>query len=50
MNHIDFINTDLPLFLKDKNLANIEQVTDKINTYHGYVKSITSLMIDALYH
>lgn len=34
MNHIDFINTDLPLFLKDKNLANIEQVTDKINTYY----------------
>lgn len=31
MNNIDFINTDLPLFLKDKNLTDIEKVTDKIN-------------------
>lgn len=34
MNNIDFINTDLPLFLKDKNLTDIEKVTDKINAYY----------------
>lgn len=34
MNNIDFINTDLPLFLKDKNLTDIELVMDKINVYY----------------
>lgn len=34
MNNIDFINLDLPLFLKDKNLTDIEKVTDKINAYY----------------
>lgn len=34
MNHTDFINTDLPLFLKNRNLTDIKQVIDKINAYY----------------